>query len=86
MTHFDNSHSVWNDIKMPFFEVWVSPVLMQNPGIWNFHGSLILKNGKLISYFKNLWYDIQEHAAFIDVLAFFWSGFLRSLSHHMLNY
>ena len=35
MTHFDNSHSVWNERKIPFFEVWVSPVLMQNPRIWH---------------------------------------------------
>ena len=29
--------------------------------------------------------DIHEHAAFMDVLALFWSGFLRPLSHHMFN-
>ena len=69
---------------MPFREVWVSPVLMQNSGIWNFHGSLTLNNGKLIGYFKNLWYDIHEDAAFIDALAFVWSGFLRFLLHHTL--
>ena len=40
---------------------------------------------KLIWYFKSLWYDIHEHAALMDVLAFFLSGFLRFLSHHMLN-
>ena len=85
MSHFDNSHSVWMREKMPFFEVWVSTVLMQNPGIWNFNGSLTLNNGKLISYFLSLWYDIHEDAAFMDVLAFFWSGFLRSLPHDMLN-
>ena len=34
--------------KMTFFEVWVSPVQMQNTGIWNFHGSLTLNNEKLI--------------------------------------
>ena len=60
---------------MPFFEVWVSPVLMQNPGICNFHGSLTFNNGKLNRYFKNFWYDIHKHANFLDVLAFFWSGF-----------
>ena len=53
---------------MPLFEVRVSPVLMQNPGIWNFHSSLTLNNGKLILYFKSLWYDIHEHDAFMDVL------------------
>ena len=79
MTHFDNSHSVWNKRKMPFFKVWVSPALMQNAGIWNFHESMTLNNG------KQIWYDIHEHAAFMDVLAFFWSGFLCSLSHHMLD-
>ena len=48
MTHFDNSYSVWNERKMPFLKVWVSPVLMQNPDNWNFHGSLTLSDGKLI--------------------------------------
>ena len=71
MTHFDNSDFVWNERKMPFSEVWVSPVLMQNPGIWNFHGPLTLNNGKLIWYFTRFWYDIHEHAAFMDVLTFF---------------
>ena len=31
---------------MPVFEVWDSPVLTQNPGVWNFHDSLTLNNGK----------------------------------------
>ena len=48
MTHFDNSHFVWNERKMLLFKVWVSPVLMQNPDIWNFHDSLTLNNDKLI--------------------------------------
>ena len=34
--------------KMAFYELCVSPVLTQNQGIWNFHGSLTLNNGKLI--------------------------------------
>ena len=33
---------------MSFFEVFVSLVLMPNPGILNFHGSLTLNNGKLV--------------------------------------
>ena len=48
MTHFDNSHSAWDERKMAFPEVWVSPVLMQNPNIWNFHGSLTWDDEKLI--------------------------------------
>ena len=51
----------------------------------SFHGSLTLNNGKLIGHFKTPWYDIDEHAAFIDVFGIFWSDFLLSLSHHMLN-
>ena len=48
MTYFDNSHFAWNERKMPFLEVWVSPVLMQNPDIWNFHGSSgVLRPGSL---------------------------------------
>ena len=80
MAHFDNSHSVWNEIKMPFFEVWVSLVLMQNPGILNFHGFLTLNNGKF--------YILKASGMIftnMDVLAFFWFGFLHSLSHHMLK-
>ena len=48
MTHFYNSHFVWNERKIPFVEVWVSPVLMQNPDTCNFHGSLNLNNKKVI--------------------------------------
>ena len=33
---------------MACFELCVSPVLMQNEDIWNFHGSLTLNTGKLI--------------------------------------
>ena len=33
---------------MACFEICVSPVLMQNEDIWNFHGSLTLNKGKLI--------------------------------------
>ena len=85
MNHFDNYHSVWNERKYALFKVWVSLVLRQNPGIWNFYGSLTLNNGKLTWCFKILCYDNHEHAAFMDVLEFFTSGFLRLLSHHMLN-
>ena len=31
-----------------WFELSLSSVLMQNEGIWNFHGSLTLNKGKLI--------------------------------------
>ena len=52
MTHFDNSYSVWNERKN--FEVWVLPVLRQNPDIWNFHRSLTLNIGKLIDILEAL--------------------------------
>ena len=69
MTHFDNSHSVWNGRKKcPFFEVWVSHVLMQNADIWNFHGSLTLNNGKPIWYSKSLWYAIVSNIINLFVL------------------
>ena len=61
MTHFDNSHSVWNESKMPFFEVSVSPVLTQNPDIWNFYRSRTLNTGKIIQYFKSPWYAIVSN-------------------------
>ena len=32
--------------KMACFELCVSPVLIQNQHIWNYHGSLILDNGE----------------------------------------
>ena len=51
MTHFVNFHAVWNERKNALFEVWVSLVLMQNPDIWNFHGSLTLNNGNLEKIF-----------------------------------
>ena len=37
MTHFDTSQLILFGMteKMPVFKAWVSPVLMQNPGIWN---------------------------------------------------
>ena len=36
------------------FELCVSPVLRRNEGIWNFHGSLTLNNGKLIDILEAL--------------------------------
>ena len=53
---------------MPFFEVWVSPVLMQNSNIWNFHSSLTLNNGKLILYFKSLWYAVVSNTIHFFIL------------------
>ena len=47
--------------KMPLFEVWVSPVLTQNPDIWNFHHSPTLNIGKLILYFRRPWYAIVSN-------------------------
>ena len=43
---------------MAFSAVSVQPVLTQNQDISNFHGSLTLINGKLISYFRSPWYLI----------------------------
>ena len=43
---------------MACFELCVSPVLMQNEDIWDFHGSPTLNKGKLIGYFGSLWYAI----------------------------
>ena len=66
-THFENSHSVWNERKMSFFEVWVLPaLLMQNKDIWYFHGSLTLNNGELI--FIKLWYAIVRNVTNFFVL------------------
>ena len=54
--------------KMPFFEVWVSFVLMQNPDIWNFHSSLTLNNGKLIWCFYSSWYAIVSNMTHFLIL------------------
>ena len=53
---------------MVSFELYVSPVLTQNPDIRNFHGSLTLNTGKLISYFKSLWYAIVSNMIHFFVL------------------
>ena len=39
----------------------VSPVLMQNLDIWNFHSSLALNNEKLVRYFKSFWHAIASN-------------------------
>ena len=59
MTHF--FYSVWNEKRMPVFELCVSSVLMENEDIWNFHSSLTLNKGKLIWYSGSLWYNIMSN-------------------------
>ena len=55
---------------MSFFEVWVSPVLMQNPDIWNFHRSLTL-NIRMYTQKKNYILQLKvsrfhDHQAILD--------------------
>ena len=47
--------------KIACFELCVTPVLTQNPDIWNFLGSLTLNNGKLVGYFRSPWYAIVSN-------------------------
>ena len=47
-------------VSMARFPLCVSPILMQNEGIWNFHGSLTLNKGKGILYSESLWYPIAS--------------------------
>ena len=47
--------------KMTCFELCVSPVLVQNEDIWNFHDLLSLNKGKLIRYFRRSWYAIVSN-------------------------
>ena len=61
---------------MLFSEILVSLVVMQNRGIWNFHGSLTLDNGKPICYFKSLWYDIHELGCFGILLVWLFAVFV----------
>ena len=42
---------------MPFLN-YVCHLYKKNQDIWNFYGSLILNNGKLIGYFGSPWYAI----------------------------
>ena len=46
MTNFVSQFGIRE--KMACFDLHVSPVLMENEDIWNFHGSLTLNKGKLI--------------------------------------
>ena len=41
---------------------------MQNLDIWNFHSSLALNDGKLIGYFKSLWYAIVSNMTHFYIL------------------
>ena len=56
---------------MAFFELCVSSVLTQNKGIWNFHGSLTLNNGKLIRYSGSLWYAIVSNVLMFTIMLYF---------------
>ena len=53
---------------MACFELCVSSVLTQNEDIWNFHGSLTLNKGKLISYSGSLWYAIVSNMTHLFIL------------------
>ena len=53
---------------MACFELCVSSVLAQNEDIWNFHSSMTLNNGKLISYSESLWYAIVSNMAHFVIL------------------
>ena len=59
---------------MACLELCVSSLLTQNEDIWNFHGSLTLNKGKLISYSESFWYAIVSnmthfyHAALLSGL------------------
>ena len=54
--------------KMASFELCVSPVLMENQHIWNFHSSLTLYNRKLIWYFGSPWYTIMSNMSHFFIL------------------
>ena len=47
--------------KKACFDPHVSPVLMENEDIWNFHGSLTLNKRKLICDFRSPWYAIVSN-------------------------
>ena len=71
MTHFTFC-LVWEKKNALAFLNYVFHLYWRkNKDNWDFFGSLTLNNGKLIWYFKSLWYDIHEHDAFMDVLTFF---------------
>ena len=49
MIHYNQLEMLENTYQSTkCFGLCVSPVLMQNEGVWNFHGSLTLNQGKLI--------------------------------------
>ena len=47
--------------KIACSELCVTPVLTQNPDIWNFYGSPTSNNGKITGYFRNPWYAIVSN-------------------------
>ena len=53
---------------MVCFELCVSSVVTQNEDIWNFHSSLTLNKGKLISYSGSLWYAIMSNMTHFSIL------------------
>ena len=56
---------------MACFELCVSSVLTENEGIWNFHGSLTLNNGKVISYSGSFWYVIVSNMTHFTIMPYF---------------
>ena len=66
MTHF--FQLVWHERKMACFEQCVSPLLIQNQHIWNFHGSLILNKRKLICDFRSPWHGTVSTMTHFSVI------------------
>ena len=55
-------------LRIAGFQLCVSPLLMQNLNIWNFHSSLTLNIGKLIRYFRRPWYAIMSNMTLFFIL------------------
>ena len=53
---------------MAFFELFRKPIPMKNPDIWNFHSSLTMNKGKLISYFRSPLYAIVSNMTHFYIL------------------
>ena len=49
MIHYNQLEMLENTYQSTKYSgICVSPILTQNEGVWNFHGSLTLNQGKLI--------------------------------------
>ena len=55
-------------VSVARFALCVSPILMQNENVWNFHSSLTLSKGKLIWYSGSLWYAIVSNMTHFFIL------------------